>query len=150
MNRPVMKRFSIVTTCPQHVVSENLPEIATQLGVAHILEGSVQKSGDAVRVNVQPTKAANDSHLWADAVDRKLNDIFSVESEVAKAIAEQLRAKLTGQETQVINAKPTGTEARAAVGVVDCLFAANARRSVVTFFSALWDRMCIPGPRQSG
>jgi len=56
MNRPVMKRFSIVTTCPQHVVPENLPEIATQLGVAHILEGSVQKSGDAVRVNVQPTK----------------------------------------------------------------------------------------------
>ncbi len=86
---------------------ENLPEIARQLGVAHILEGSVQKSGDAVRVNVQLIKAANDSHLWADTYDRRLTDIFSVESEVAKAIAEQLRAKLTGQEEQVIAAKPT-------------------------------------------
>jgi len=85
----------------------NLSEIAKQLGVAHILEGSVQKSGDAVRVNVQLIKAANDSHLWADTFDRKLTDIFSVESEVAKAIAEQLRAKLTGQEEQVIAAKPT-------------------------------------------
>ena len=75
--------------------------------MAHILEGSVQKSGDAVRVNVQLIKAANDSHLWADTFDRKLTDIFSVESEVAKAIAEQLRAKLTGQEEQVIAAKPT-------------------------------------------
>jgi TolB-like protein/class 3 adenylate cyclase/Tfp pilus assembly protein PilF len=85
----------------------NLREIASQLGVAHILEGSVQKSADAVRVNVQLIKAANDSHLWADTFDRKLTDIFSVESEVAKAIAEQLRAKLTGQEEQVIAAKPT-------------------------------------------
>jgi TolB-like protein/class 3 adenylate cyclase/Flp pilus assembly protein TadD len=85
----------------------NLREIANQLGVAHILEGSVQKSGDAVRVNVQLIKAAIDSHLWADTFDRKLTDIFSVESEVAKAIAEQLRAKLTGQEEQVIAANPT-------------------------------------------
>ena len=75
--------------------------------MAHILEGSVQKSGDAVRVNVQLIKAANDSHLWADTFDRKLTDIFSVESEVAKAVADQLRAKLTGQEEQVIAAKPT-------------------------------------------
>ena len=60
-----------------------------------------------MRVNVQLIKAANDSHLWADTFDRKLTDIFSVESEVAKAIAEQLRAKLTGQEEQVIAAKPT-------------------------------------------
>jgi TolB-like protein/class 3 adenylate cyclase/Tfp pilus assembly protein PilF len=85
----------------------NLSEIAKQLGVAHILEGSVQKSRDAVRVNVQLIKAANDSHLWADTFDRKLTDIFSVESEVAKAIADQLRAKLTGQEEQTIAAKPT-------------------------------------------
>ena len=99
----------ISRTSTQHYKSapENLPEIAKQLGVAHILEGSVQKSGDAVRVNVQLIKAANDSHLWADTFDRKLTDIFSVESEVAKAIAEQLRAKLTGQEEQVIAAKPT-------------------------------------------
>src|SRR5213594_398280 len=85
----------------------NLPEIARQLGVAHILEGSVQKSGDAVRVNVQLIKAANDSHLWADTFDRKLIDIFSVESEVAKAIADQLRVHVSGQEEQVIAAKPT-------------------------------------------
>ena len=85
----------------------NLREIGKQLGVAHILEGSVQKSRDLVRVNVQLIKAADDSHLWADTFDRKLSDIFSVESEVAKAIADQLRAKLTGQEEQVIAAKPT-------------------------------------------
>ncbi len=99
----------ISRTSTQHYKSapENLPEIAKQLGVAHILEGSVQRSGDAVRVNVQLIKAANDSHLWADTFDRKLTDIFSVESEVAKAIADQLRAHLTGQEEQVIATKPT-------------------------------------------
>src|SRR6185312_8052838 len=86
---------------------ENLSEIARQLGVTHILEGSVQKSGDTVRVNVQLTKAANDFHLWADTYDRRLTDVFSVESEIAKAIAEKLRAQLTGQEEQVIAAKPT-------------------------------------------
>src|SRR5213078_155321 len=99
----------ISRTSTQHYKStpENLPEIARQLGVAHILEGSVQKSGNSVRVNVQLIKAANDSHLWADTFDRKLTDIFSVESEVAKAIAEQLRARLTDREEQVIAAKPT-------------------------------------------
>jgi TolB-like protein/class 3 adenylate cyclase/Tfp pilus assembly protein PilF len=99
----------ISRTSTQHYKSapENLSEIARQLGVAHILEGSVQKSGDAVRVNVQLIKVANDSHLWADTFDRKLTDIFSVESEVAKAIADQLRAKLTGREEQEIAAKPT-------------------------------------------
>ena len=99
----------ISRTSTQHYKSapENLPEIAKQLGVAHVVEGSVQKSGDAVRVNVQLIKAANDSHLWADTFDRKLTDIFSVETEVAKAIADQLRAQLTGREEQVIAAKPT-------------------------------------------
>src|SRR5437773_1737864 len=100
-----------VTSRPstQHYKSapENLPEIARQLGVAHIVEGNVQKSGEVVRVNVQLIKAANDSHLWADTFDRKLTDIFSVESEVAKSIADQLRAKLTGREEQEIAAKPT-------------------------------------------
>ena len=99
----------ISRTSTQHYKSapENLPEIAKQLGVANILEGSVQKSGDAVRVTVQLIKAANDSHLWADTFDRKLTDIFSVESEVAKAIADQLRAHITGQEAQILAAKPT-------------------------------------------
>jgi TolB-like protein/class 3 adenylate cyclase len=104
----------ISRTSTQHYKSapENLSEIGQQLRVANIVEGSVQKSGDAMRVNVQLIKAANDSHLWADTFDRKLTDIFSVESEVAKAIADQLRAKLSGQEEQVIAAKPTdNTEA---------------------------------------
>src|SRR5438874_1086976 len=87
--------------------SQNLSEIANQLGVANLLEGSVQKTNDQVRVNVQLIRAANDSQLWAETFDRKLTDVFSVESEVAKAIADQLRAKLTGQEEQVIASKPT-------------------------------------------
>jgi TolB-like protein/class 3 adenylate cyclase/Tfp pilus assembly protein PilF len=99
----------ISRTSTQHYESapENLREIASQLRVAHILEGSVQKSGDAVRVNVQLIKAANDSHLWAETFDRKLVDIFSVESEIARAIADQLRVHLTGREEQVIATKPT-------------------------------------------
>ena len=90
----------ISRTSTQHYESapRNVREIAKQLGVAHILEGSVQKSGDAVRVNVQLIKATDDSHLWADTLDRKLTDIFSVESDIAKAVADQLRAKLTGHE----------------------------------------------------
>jgi serine/threonine protein kinase/Tfp pilus assembly protein PilF len=102
-----LKVISRISTQHYKSAPENLPEIARQLGVAHILEGNVQKSGDAVRVNVQLIKAANDSHLWADTFDRKLTDIFSVESEVAKAIADQLRAHLSGQEEQVLAAKPT-------------------------------------------
>src|SRR5438067_8106737 len=85
----------------------NLSEIAKQLGVANILEGSVQKAADQVRVNVQLIEVASDSHLWADTYDRKLVDIFVVESEVAKAIAESLQAKLTGGEQQALAAKPT-------------------------------------------
>src|SRR5437867_5302134 len=102
-----LKVISRTSTQRYKSAPENLPEIAKQLGVAHILQGSVQKSGEAVRVNVRLVKAANESHLWPDMFDRKLTDIFSVESEVAKAIADQLRAKLSGQEVQVIAAKPT-------------------------------------------
>jgi len=100
----------ISRTSTQHYQSKprNLHEIAKQLGVAYVLEGSVQKNGDAVRVNVQLIKAANDSHLWVDSFDRKLTDVFAVESDIAKAVADQLQAKLTGQEQQVIAAKPTG------------------------------------------
>jgi TolB-like protein/Tfp pilus assembly protein PilF len=102
-----LKVISRTSTQYYKSAPENVPEIARQLGVAHILEGTVQKSGDAVRVNVKLIKAANDSQLWADTFDRKLNDIFSVETEVAKAIADQLSAHLTGHEEQVIAAKPT-------------------------------------------
>jgi serine/threonine protein kinase/Tfp pilus assembly protein PilF len=102
-----LKVISRTSTQNYKSAPKNLRDIAKQLGVAYMLEGSVQKSGDAVRVNVQLIRAGNDSHLWADTYDRKLTDIFSVETEVAKAIAEQLRAKLTGQEEQVIAARPT-------------------------------------------
>jgi TolB-like protein len=85
----------------------NLSEIAQQLGVAHILEGSVQKVADQVRVNVQLINAKTDSHLWADIYDRKLTDIFAVESEIAKAITESLQAKLSGSEQQALVVKPT-------------------------------------------
>ena len=102
-----LKVISRMSTQQYKSTRENLSEIAKQLGVAHILEGSVQKSGDSVGVNVQLIKAAKDSHVWAETFDRKLTDVLSVESEVAKAIAEQLQATLTGQEEQLIAAKPT-------------------------------------------
>jgi TolB-like protein/Tfp pilus assembly protein PilF len=99
----------ISRTSTQHYKSSprNLAEIGKQLGVATILEGSVQKLGDKVRVNVQLIKASSDSHLWAETFDRKLTDIFLVESEVAKAIADHLQAKLSGDEEQLTVSKPT-------------------------------------------
>jgi len=86
---------------------DDIPAIAAQLGVANILEGSVQRTADAVRVNVQLIRGATDTHLWADTFDRQLTDIFGVESEIAKTIAETLRAKLSGSEQNAITARPT-------------------------------------------
>ena len=86
---------------------ENLPDIAKQLGVANILEGSVQKVNDQVRVNVQLVNALTNAHLWAEIYDRKLTDIFAVESDIAKTIADTLQAKLTGSEKQMMAAQPT-------------------------------------------
>ena len=99
----------ISRTSTQHFKStpDNLPQIAKQLGVAHILEGSVQKAGEQVRVNVQLINALTDAHLWADTYDRKLTDIFAVESEIAKTIAETLQARLTGSEKSSIAKTPT-------------------------------------------
>ena len=85
----------------------NLPDIAKQLGVTNILEGSVQKSADQVRVSVQLINALTDAHLWAETYDRKLTDIFAVESEIAKTVAETLQAKLTGSEKSSIAKVPT-------------------------------------------
>jgi TolB-like protein/Tfp pilus assembly protein PilF len=85
----------------------NLSEIAKQLGVANILEGSVQKAGDTVRVSVNLIQAASDSHLWAETYDRRLTDIFGVESEIARGIVDSLQAKLTGREEQALSVKPT-------------------------------------------
>jgi TolB-like protein/Tfp pilus assembly protein PilF len=99
----------ISRTSTQHYQSKpsNLAEIAKQLGVSNILEGSVQKAADQVRVSVQLVNAQTDSHLWAETYDRKLTDIFGVESEIAKGIAEALQAKLTGREEQTLAVKPT-------------------------------------------
>src|SRR5215468_8566870 len=96
-------------TSTEHYKSapENLPAIARELGVAHIVEGSVQKSGDAVRVSVRLIKASNDSQLWADTFDRKLTDILDVESEIARRITDSLQAKIIGSEEQALSAKPT-------------------------------------------
>ena len=102
-----LKVISRTSTQAYQSTPGNLRGIAKQLGVAHILEGNVQKSADTVRVNVQLINAINDSHLWSDTFDRKLTDVLSVESDVAKTIADRLRAKLTGQEEEVIAAKPT-------------------------------------------
>jgi len=104
-----LKVISRTSTVRYKRSAENLPEIAKQLGVANVLEGSVQRTGDQVHVNVQLIKAANDAHLWAEAYDRKLTDIFAVESEIAKTIAETLQAKLIASEEHEISAKPTGS-----------------------------------------
>ena len=102
-----LKVISRTSTQRYQSKPSNLAEIAKQLGVAHILEGSVQKAADQVRVNVQLVNARTDFHLWAETYDRKLTDLFGVESEVAKAIADALQAKLTGGEQRALTVKPT-------------------------------------------
>jgi TolB-like protein/class 3 adenylate cyclase/Tfp pilus assembly protein PilF len=85
----------------------NLREIAQQLGVAHLVEGSVQKVANRVRVNAQLIDARNDAHLWAQTYDRDLADVFAIQSEIAKAIADQLQAKLSPNEKAAIEQQPT-------------------------------------------
>jgi TolB-like protein len=85
----------------------NLREIGKQLGVAHVLEGSVQRSNNRVRVMAQLIDARNDAHLWAERYDRDIADVFAIQSEIAKGIAESLQAKLTGREEQALAVKPT-------------------------------------------
>jgi TolB-like protein/Tfp pilus assembly protein PilF len=99
----------ISRTSTQHFNSapQNLPQIAKQLGVMNILEGSVQKAADQVRVNVQLINALTDAHLWAETYDRKLTDIFGVESDIAKSVADALKAKLTGSEQTEMSKRPT-------------------------------------------
>jgi len=102
-----LKVISRTSTQKYKSAPDNLREIAKQLGVANVLEGSVQKAADQVRVNVQLINALNDAHLWGDIYDRKLTDIFAVESDIATTIANTLQAKLTGAEKQSIAAPPT-------------------------------------------
>src|ERR1051325_4546401 len=102
-----LKVISRTSTQGYRSESGNLAEIAKQLGVANILEGSVQKAGNQVRVNVHLINVQTGSQLWAETYDRKLSDVFSVETEIAKGIAQSLQAKLTGREEQALAARPT-------------------------------------------
>jgi TolB-like protein/Tfp pilus assembly protein PilF len=102
-----LKVISRVSTREYPARPGNLSEIAHQLGVANILEGSVQRAADQVHINVQLISAATDEHLWAESYDRKLENIFGVEAEVATAVAEALQAKLTGAEQHALEQKPT-------------------------------------------
>ncbi len=134
--------------------SRDLREIANQLGVANILEGSVQRSADQVRVNVQLIKAATDTHLWADTFDRKLTDVLAVESEVAKAIAEALQVKLTGGEQRALAVKPTNNseaydaylrglafEARTSTGVEKAIGFFERAVQLDPAFAVAWARL---------
>ncbi|HEY6205041.1 MAG TPA: tetratricopeptide repeat protein, partial [Chthoniobacterales bacterium] len=102
-----LKVISRTSTRKYKSAPDNLREVGNQLGVANLLEGSVQKIANAVHINVQLVRAASDEHLWAESYNRKLDDVFAVEGEVAKAIADQLEAKLTGAEQRAVTAKPT-------------------------------------------
>ena len=102
-----LKVISRSSTLHYKSAPDNLREIGKQLGVANLLEGSVQKVGNTVRVNVQLIRAATDEHLWAESYNRQLDDIFSVESEVAGAIADQLNVRLSGAERRELADRPT-------------------------------------------
>src|SRR5436309_9330046 len=102
-----LRVISRTSTARYNSAPENLPEIARQLRVSNVLEGSVQKVGDRVHINVQLIQADNDAHLWAQSYDRQLTDIFGVEGEVAKSIAESLQATLSPQEKARVETKPT-------------------------------------------
>src|SRR5438046_7448351 len=121
-----LKVISRTSTQQYQGKPRNLIEIAEQLGVANILEGSVQKVADQVRVNVQLVNAQTDSHLWAETYDRKLTDIFGVESEIARRIAESWQAKLTGREEQALAVKPTNIPEAYAAYIRGLAFEARA------------------------
>jgi TolB-like protein/Tfp pilus assembly protein PilF/class 3 adenylate cyclase len=102
-----LKVISRTSTQKYKSAPDNLRDVGRQLGVANLLEGSVQKVANAVHVNVQLIRAANDEHLWAESYNRKLDDVFGVEGEVASAIADQLKTKLSGAEQKAVAEKPT-------------------------------------------
>src|SRR5436853_857158 len=102
-----LRVISRTSTAHYNSAPENLPEIAQQLRVSHVLEGSVQKAGERVHINVQLIQAGTDAHLWAQSYDRQLTDIFSVEGEVAKSITDSLRTTLSPQEKARVEARPT-------------------------------------------
>src|SRR5437660_1956612 len=102
-----LKVISRTSTRKYKSAPDNLREVGNQLGVANLLEGSVQKIANAVHINVQLIRAATDEHLWAESYNRKLDEVFGVEGEVASAIADQLNAKLSGTEQKAVTDKPT-------------------------------------------
>jgi TolB-like protein/cytochrome c-type biogenesis protein CcmH/NrfG len=131
-----LKVISRTSTLRYKSAPENLLEIAKQLGVEHILEGSVQKSGDRVRINVQLINAQTDTHLWAETYDRTLTDVFAVESEVPQRVADSLRATLTGVEKATLASKPTKSAAAYDAYLRGLAVVASNRESVEAFTSA--------------
>jgi len=117
-------------------VSRNLREICEQLGVAHVLEGSVQRTGGRVRVSAQLIDARTDAHLWAEHYDRPLDDVFAIQSEVAQAIADQLNAKLSPAEKAAIKQRPT-----ADLVAYDLYVRAEALRAATSFNAALKENL---------
>ncbi len=144
----------ISRTSTQHYKSapENLPEIARQLGVAHILEGSVQRTGGKVRVSAQLIDARTDAHSWAEEYDRPLGDVFAIQSEIAKAIADQLQAKLSPSEKAAIE-KPATTDLAAYDLYLraQALFAASSNpiqgRANLTQAASFLDEAVVRDPR---
>jgi TolB-like protein/Flp pilus assembly protein TadD len=131
-----LKVISRTSTLRYKSNPENLLEIAKQLGVAHILEGSVQKSGDRVRINVQLINAQTDTHLWAETYDRTLTDVFAVESEVAQRVADSLRAQLTRVEKVTLATKPTENPAAYDAYLRGLAIVASNRETVDAFRNA--------------
>jgi len=117
-------------------ISRNLREIGEQLGVAHVLEGSVQRAGGRVRVSAQLIDARTDAHLWAEHYDRPLDDVFAIQSEVAQAIADQLNAKLSPAEKAAIKERPTGD-----LVAYDLYLRAEALRAATSFNARLKENL---------
>ena len=132
-----LKVISRTSTQQYQSKPADLAKIAKQLGVANVVEGSVQKAGDQVRVNVQLVNAQTDSQLWADTYDRKLNDIFSVESEIAIRIAERLQAKLSGHEQQALAVSPTNNPEAYDAYLHGLVFEARSNYSGDALFKAI-------------
>jgi TolB-like protein/class 3 adenylate cyclase/Tfp pilus assembly protein PilF len=152
-----LKVISRTSTQKYKSTPENLREIGQQLGVAHFLEGSVQKVANAVHVNVQLIRAATAEHLWAESYNRKLDDVFGVEGEVANAIAEQLNAKLSGAEQKAVAEKPTQNAAAydaylRAVAIDNALSLDTTKRAAALYaeavrldpqFALAWARLAV-------
>ena len=132
-----LKIISRTSTQQYKSAPENLPEIAKQLGVANILEGSVQKAGNQVRVNVHLVNVQTGSQLWAETYDRKLSDIFVIESQIAKGVVESLQAKLTGREEQALAAKPTNNPEAYDAYLRGLAFEARSNYSSEALFKAI-------------